>query len=452
MVVLLALGVRAAVAPAPIAHPDEWDPRVLDYVEWIERERGLTFDHPVYVEFLTPAEYSAYTRVDGLFLDQETHQQINAEEATLRTLGLIGPEVNLLSATNEMNDSGTLALYSFDDRTIRVRGTQIDTNLEVTLIHELVHAAQDQHFDIGRVAYQRDSGAALALLAVVEGDAEFTALRYLSQLPSHQQVEYAETTDAYLANIDLDLFDQPFMLMSGTPYSLGPALVELAFAQGGWSAVNQLLIDPPTSERELLDPRLALGDFQPVRVDPPPAQSRHDIVARSDFGAIYLYYMLASRIDPLLALEAADAWAGGSYTASTSPRGRTCVAVSVRAADDPGRRRLVELFTEWVATMPRDTLSSQGQTGDDVLLRTCGPPPFSPPSEPYTLPSVVNGVLNIRTLVLVDQLLAGESDRQAECAAEGVLAQLNLELLTQPNLEWSDLEDLIAVAAGQCAA
>ena len=34
-------------------HPDEWDPRVADLAAFVEDERGLDFDHPVYVDFLT---------------------------------------------------------------------------------------------------------------------------------------------------------------------------------------------------------------------------------------------------------------------------------------------------------------------------------------------------------------------------------------------------------------
>ena len=45
-------------------HPDEWDPRVADLAAFVEEERGHEFDHPVYVDFLTPAEYTAITTED----------------------------------------------------------------------------------------------------------------------------------------------------------------------------------------------------------------------------------------------------------------------------------------------------------------------------------------------------------------------------------------------------
>ena len=32
--------------------PDEWDRRVVEYVQFVERERGLEFEHPVRVRFL----------------------------------------------------------------------------------------------------------------------------------------------------------------------------------------------------------------------------------------------------------------------------------------------------------------------------------------------------------------------------------------------------------------
>ena len=38
-------------------HPDEWDARVAPIANWVEDERDLAFAHPVYVDFLTPAQY-----------------------------------------------------------------------------------------------------------------------------------------------------------------------------------------------------------------------------------------------------------------------------------------------------------------------------------------------------------------------------------------------------------
>src|SRR5687767_10540895 len=49
---LVALATRAFGSDGP-DHPDAWDPRVSDLAAFVEDERGLEFDHPVHVDFLT---------------------------------------------------------------------------------------------------------------------------------------------------------------------------------------------------------------------------------------------------------------------------------------------------------------------------------------------------------------------------------------------------------------
>ena len=66
--VWIAAAVAAALAAGAVAvmasgssgpsRADEWDPRVADLVQFVQTERGLLFDHPVRVDFLTPEEYS----------------------------------------------------------------------------------------------------------------------------------------------------------------------------------------------------------------------------------------------------------------------------------------------------------------------------------------------------------------------------------------------------------
>src|SRR5438309_1241841 len=38
-------------------HPSAWDPRVTDLVKFVEQQRGMTYQHPVYVDFLPDAEF-----------------------------------------------------------------------------------------------------------------------------------------------------------------------------------------------------------------------------------------------------------------------------------------------------------------------------------------------------------------------------------------------------------
>ena len=52
------------------ARPETWDERVLDHVDFVEDERGLSFDHPVAIDFMPEDEFVALFDADELDADQ----------------------------------------------------------------------------------------------------------------------------------------------------------------------------------------------------------------------------------------------------------------------------------------------------------------------------------------------------------------------------------------------
>src|ERR1044072_2136979 len=93
----------------------------------------------------------------------------------LRAVGLLEGDLDLTALPRRLQRVGRLASYSFEDERIRVRGTKLTPAVRSTLVHELTHALQDQHFDLGTrmelLSRQDDGTAAQAFDAVVEGDA-----------------------------------------------------------------------------------------------------------------------------------------------------------------------------------------------------------------------------------------------------------------------------------------
>ena len=83
-----------------------------------------------------------------------------------------------------------------------MRGTDLDdVDVRVTLVHELTHALQDQHFDLTKLDRGVEtSGEDFALTALVEGDATSVEDDYLFSLPDDEQ-------DAYFAEEPDDTVD-----------------------------------------------------------------------------------------------------------------------------------------------------------------------------------------------------------------------------------------------------
>ena len=66
----------------------------------------------------------------------------------MRALGLITGTSTCSLPSTTSTVVGTLAYYSFEDKRITIRA-KADRPFAATLVHELTHALQDQHFDIG---------------------------------------------------------------------------------------------------------------------------------------------------------------------------------------------------------------------------------------------------------------------------------------------------------------
>src|SRR4051812_21726250 len=272
------------------AHPQDWDPRVLDLVSFAEDQRGLDFEHPVFVDFVTAEEYSDRTRTEQSGLSDEDKQQIEDASAQLRALGLADGSLDLFSASNDLADSGTLAFYDPETERVTVRGTELTVDVKVTLVHELVHVLQDQHFNIKADRFDKlaTSGESEALRAMVEGDAVRIENEFIAGLSDADRATYQSANKDSSEGAKTQLKDVPAALqaLQAAPYIYGPRLLELIKDKDGDEAINAALETPPSTEEQLVDPRAFFGKDGAKKVDEP---ALPDGVTEStdsgDFGA-----------------------------------------------------------------------------------------------------------------------------------------------------------------------
>ena len=229
-------------------HPDEWDERVVDLAAYVEDARGLEFDHPVFVDFLSPEEYTEEVTTDEESLADEDREELDRYAGQLRALGVASGELDLFTAYNQVSDRGTLAFYDPVEQRVRVRGTEVSVGLRVTLVHELTHALQDQLFDLERL-YDEDleEGAAVAYRALVEGDALRIEETYVGEeLSGDDQAAYDDEYAGQVEESEADLADvPPFVSASfGVPYAFGQPLVLMIANDGGNTAVDEAFRDP----------------------------------------------------------------------------------------------------------------------------------------------------------------------------------------------------------------
>ncbi|MET1003299.1 MAG: hypothetical protein ABWZ15_15930 [Acidimicrobiia bacterium] len=370
IVPLIVLALIGSITVAASNDKAQWDARLAPLAEFVAETRGLQFDHPVPVEFLTPEEWAETVAIDESGLSAEDRADGAEYAASLRAMGLIDGDVDLYDANNELAASVYVALFDpYEDR-IQVLGEdteQFDVVMQGTLVHELTHALQHQNFDLIALQEGADDGSALAISGLIEGDASATEADWAATLPDAEQDEYYS---AYDELEDPGAAAPPGLAVAASaPYALGPWLANLLWASGD---LDRAFSEPPSTEEHLLDPSSFIAGDVAERVPEPglPAGAQR-IEVSTQFGALGLFAMLAERIDPHLALAAADGWDGDAPVYYRQEE-RQCARVRFLPEDDAAKAVMLRALEGWASTFTKPFASVR----DDeryVLFETCDP-------------------------------------------------------------------------------
>ncbi|MEV7398108.1 hypothetical protein [Aeromicrobium sp. NPDC092404] len=425
------------------SYPKEWDERIKPYVEIVEDKRGLSFDHPVKVRFLDAKAFEKTVRADKKDLDKDDRQEIKETTSLFRAFGLISGDVDLFDAFDDARGSGTLAYYSFDDRTITVRGTKLSLATRGTLVHELTHALQDQKFDIAtstkKLAKKASDGKATtegdALRAIVEGDAERVATLYRASLDKKERaaLDKAESADTKGSQEELKGVPKVVTTLIGAPYALGQALTETIAADDD-DRVDELLENPPPDDSILLDPLRALDDIDSTKVKIPKPGTGEKKFDSGQVGSLVTYLMLAERIPLRDALEAADTWRGDAYL-GFKRKDVLCARVAYAASSQKGAARLTSAFEDWIAAEAGSsaTVSSEGKR---VTFESCDPGKDAKLGNDASEDAIQ--LVGTRSYLGVSVIKAGATPKSARCFSNRVINEFSIDDLNDPEFGAND--------------
>jgi hypothetical protein len=213
---------------------------------------------------------------------------------------------------------GILTLSEVEARSLS-RAGPAGIEARATVVHELVHALQDQHFH-GRVAVDDTAPAmtdrASVRLALLEGDATLVTLewqarqrgaRMLGTSDQRPRIErWAERaqvlTEANVPKYFIDAIE--------LPYEAGATAVGALYERGGWSAVNAALARDELRTGAMLHPER--GDDGLVVVEPAPPRPGAERVLQRELGELELRLLLAAIVRKERAGELASTWRGDS--------------------------------------------------------------------------------------------------------------------------------------------
>jgi hypothetical protein len=211
----------------------------------------------------------------------------------------------------------------------------------VALSHEIVHALQDQHFDLKRfVKPVHDQGdRQLARSALVEGDAtgvmlEFEGHQDLSTLPDVSNA--MDMMDTMLASGALTGTPMPVLQKAPDyvkrslmfPYVGGLRFIQYVRKRYPWSKVDEIFKHPPESTEQILHPEKYFNKEHPfwIKASPLAALKPAKMVHEDTMGELQIKLWLKNVAGAKNAADAAAGWGGDRLAAYSSGEAPYAVA------------------------------------------------------------------------------------------------------------------------------
>jgi hypothetical protein len=296
-----------------------------------EQLRGLAFRAPVRVSIEDRVAMRAYVEQA---IDDD---QLERARRRYLALGVLDPTLDVRALLIEMMEEELIGYYDPEQKRLAVRN-DIAQALErgeersgrslmwrATVVHELVHALQDQHFALGdKIDEQRTTDADNAFGALVEGDATLAMLGYTARLAG----ESLESLSAHPERVQQLMTRAPDQLTGALRrapalvrepllfrYREGAAFCAELFRNGGWAAIDTAHRTAPQSSQAIRQPqRYVAREPEPSLALPDLAWLAAEGVRNIDedvLGSLELSVVLgASELD---ALAIVSAWRGDRY-------------------------------------------------------------------------------------------------------------------------------------------
>jgi hypothetical protein len=225
-------GDRSATTAGPAATPEAVKAVVAELSDYVEAERGLAFKTPVEVVVQPDAEFEAALLAD---FEEESRDDVEEIQGAFRALGIIGPDEVLMDVYRDLLGAAVLGRYDPESDELFVRGGDLGPYVKETIVHELVHALDDQHYDIDRPEYDdAKDEVGFGFSALVEGSAKLIETRYRASLPTDVREQLEAEEQAFAFEASATLFAVPFTVIGllNAPYERGPDLVKSLLDDG----------------------------------------------------------------------------------------------------------------------------------------------------------------------------------------------------------------------------
>jgi hypothetical protein len=331
--VVLAFAIAGAGCAGGDAGEAPFADAVRDAIPKIERATGLTFRTPPQIESQPRDSVRAF--LERRFAEEMPAEELAGMERAYKQFGLIPASMDLRQYMLDLLTEQVAGYYDPAAKTLYVVEGDDEAITNITISHELVHALQDQHFNLDSLQSARDDNDRLTTgQAIVEGQATLEQIgamigsdNTLTGLPGgwdrvRQLIREMQGSMPIFASAPTII--QETLLF---PYLTGAEFMRRFKQEApGESPFTRM----PTSTEQLLHPDRYFGSRdEPTRVTlPRPSTGR--VVYENNLGEFETRVLLFEYLrDQSSAVRGASGWDGDRYMLVETPRGDGMVWATV---------------------------------------------------------------------------------------------------------------------------
>lgn len=278
-------------------------------------------------------------RVKDKALREYPPEALRREGLLLQIVGFAPTTFDYLGEMLKLLEAQLEGFYEPKNGTMYLAADLKGPQAQATLAHELVHALQDQKWDLRkRSDYKPGRGdESMALACLAEGDATSLMLDFVMG-PDKTALDIPDEALRELMTTGMNMGDNiqsvPHILRSTlvAPYIEGIGFVNEMRRKGGWRGVDRVWERPPTTTEQILHADKWEANEAPVVVAAPTAAALGEGWKKDDedtFGELGFALTFAEWMNDADARAAASGW-GGDRTAVYSKGDQLAYAIHVR--------------------------------------------------------------------------------------------------------------------------
>jgi hypothetical protein len=323
----------ACRGPAPHAGAGPYSDIVARDVPEIEKAVGVPFKRPPKLELRTRDQVRSF--VLAQLQDSATQRDLAGKEMAYKLLGLIPDTMNVRKLFLDLLTEQILGYYDPKTKVLYVVQGAPEDYLGITIMHELVHALQDQYIDLDSLQQQSgDDDRLAAAQAVIEGEATYEQMAAMvggsanlaARLPGGWNRMRDLIRDSYSAQPIFGAAPMAIQEELLFPYINGAEFVR-RFKEHEPGKLP--FRDMPRSTEQVMHDRAfyATPRDAPIKVSLPRINGE---VYANTLGEFDTRLVLFEQLqDQELASRAALGWGGDRYAVVRTPRGNALVWASV---------------------------------------------------------------------------------------------------------------------------